>query len=616
MQLIDRITIRYFRSVYTLTISECKDITVLAGKNDVGKSNILKALNLFFNQQTDYLQNHNFADDYSLDRKEEVRKDTIRGQQFISISVRFKRGEMMKNSLPPVFSVTKKWNMDSSEFKMISDVQAKMQLYARKQGIKYSEKTTARFLSIFLNRIKFIYIPAIKDERIFSYALNVLQNSLFDSKNKPILDAPIGAANEAIQIIIKELQDDFYRATGIQNSVEMPNTLNYAKGLLQINTEVQTKNIKGTVSIDKRGDGIRTHYIPKILNYVASNSKNLYIWGFEEPENSYEYRRCIQVADEFETCYCKKSQIFLTSHSPSFFKEKPNIKSINIIGYKNGRTILLDNCTGLDEELGYIELYRNFVDQVKQLEEEKKNNEIKINELNDKLMGITVPTILTEGKTDASLLKLAIQKLGKTEFANWNIQPIIFDKTSNNDMLLKYLKALRDNQQYMPPVIGMFDRDTKLLINPGDDQSDIRKETYVRLSENVYAFAIPIPHNRPEEDQISIEHYFTDEEIKTQLNGKRLFMGNEFYSTGSFKGEEQYHYKKGANVANTIKIIEHEQGAYVTNKDGSGDFSISKERFVESIKKEEEGFKDISFSEFEKIFEVLTMINADFTETE
>ncbi len=45
MKIIDSITIRYFRSVYTLNIGQCEDITIVSGRNDVGKSNILKALN-------------------------------------------------------------------------------------------------------------------------------------------------------------------------------------------------------------------------------------------------------------------------------------------------------------------------------------------------------------------------------------------------------------------------------------------------------------------------------------------------------------------------------------------------------------------------------------------
>ena len=88
-----------------------------------------------------------------------------------------------------------------------------------------------------------------------------MQESLFSSKNKKILDTPINEANHAVQNVIGELQKDFEDATGIKNFVELPNTLNYTHGLLQVNT--QTSN--GLISIDKRGDGIKAHYIPKIV---------------------------------------------------------------------------------------------------------------------------------------------------------------------------------------------------------------------------------------------------------------------------------------------------------------------------------------------------------------
>ena len=216
MKIIDSITIRYFRSVYTLNIGQCEDITIVSGRNDVGKSNILKALNLFFCQQSDYLHNFDFVEDYSNIRRDEVKKDTIRGQQFISISIRFLRGNRMENSLPPSFSVTKRWDMHSSECKMTSDVLARMEQFSKKQGKKFSEKTTNTSLSTFLNRIRYIYVPAIKDEQVFKETLNLLQESLFSSKNKKILDTPINEANHAVQNVIGELQKDFEDATGIE----------------------------------------------------------------------------------------------------------------------------------------------------------------------------------------------------------------------------------------------------------------------------------------------------------------------------------------------------------------------------------------------------------------
>ena len=47
------ISIKYFRSIVSMNIS-VEQLNMFVGLNDVGKSNILKALNLFFKEETDY----------------------------------------------------------------------------------------------------------------------------------------------------------------------------------------------------------------------------------------------------------------------------------------------------------------------------------------------------------------------------------------------------------------------------------------------------------------------------------------------------------------------------------------------------------------------------------
>lgn len=157
-------------------------------------------------------------------------------------------------------------------------------------------------------------------------------------------------------------------------------------------------------------------------------------------------------------------------------------------------------------------------------------------------------------------------------------------------------------------IIGMFDRDTPLLTEINGSRVDIRNEKFVKIGKNIFAFSIPVPHARAESDQISIEHYFTDKEIKTELEGKRLFIGNEFYKTGVCKSNRSLYYKSGAKVADTIKIIEHESNNYVMNADGTGDYSISKSAFVNAICEEKDSFKGFSFDEFQKIFDVINSI--------
>lgn len=61
---IKEIRIRNFRSIIDMTLYP-KDMNIIVGLNDSGKSNILKALNLFFNNQTDENSPFDFRTDYS-----------------------------------------------------------------------------------------------------------------------------------------------------------------------------------------------------------------------------------------------------------------------------------------------------------------------------------------------------------------------------------------------------------------------------------------------------------------------------------------------------------------------------------------------------------------------
>ena len=58
------IRIKNFRSIRNETIT-AKDFNIFVGLNDAGKSNVLKALNLFFTGETDYGKKFSFENDFS-----------------------------------------------------------------------------------------------------------------------------------------------------------------------------------------------------------------------------------------------------------------------------------------------------------------------------------------------------------------------------------------------------------------------------------------------------------------------------------------------------------------------------------------------------------------------
>lgn len=66
MEIIQSIQIRKFRSLKSMTNKELvvTDLNIFVGQNDQGKSNILRALNLFFNGETDMGSRFRFSEDY------------------------------------------------------------------------------------------------------------------------------------------------------------------------------------------------------------------------------------------------------------------------------------------------------------------------------------------------------------------------------------------------------------------------------------------------------------------------------------------------------------------------------------------------------------------------
>lgn len=64
MLLIKEIEIAYFRSIYKFSVTGCQDLNIIFGRNDAGKSNVLRALNLFFSGETNLGQQFNFPRDF------------------------------------------------------------------------------------------------------------------------------------------------------------------------------------------------------------------------------------------------------------------------------------------------------------------------------------------------------------------------------------------------------------------------------------------------------------------------------------------------------------------------------------------------------------------------
>lgn len=414
MRMIRRVEIKYFRSIYSVVLKQCGSLNILSGRNDVGKSNVLRALNLFFNGQTDWKSPLDFSRDFSLSRLEQVRKDSVKGKQFIQVAIEFERPSNFKGSLPERFVVKRSWYRDQNQFGQSDNLVA-----LEKAGKCPSTLATAqRMLPVFLNRVHFEYVPAVKDRAFFDHILSRLQHSLLGGALEA--DNPISELSEQLAVHIGQqvgdLRQDFSRATSLDTEIEPPKQLS---SLFQA-FQVSVPSGDSRVSLNLRGDGMQARYIPSVLHYIASKSPSFFIWGFEEPENSLEFSSADSLADDIETRYAKDAQIFVTSHSPAMVSRNgPDVSCYRVwqpetqteaekLDYPLGKSA---SGAQLQEEIGLLriqqEIHAEYKSKLTQLEALSQ----KIIELEGEIEIQKLPLVLVEGITDVVIFEEAWAKL-------------------------------------------------------------------------------------------------------------------------------------------------------------------------------------------------------------
>ncbi|MBC8506246.1 MAG: ATP-binding protein [Chloroflexi bacterium] len=507
------------------------DLTILSGANDVGKSNLLKALNLFFNNEVDWLAPIDFYRDFSLRRLDEVRRESIKGKQFIRIDVDFRRPSSYSGSLPPTFTVTKWWFRDS----VIPQEDNNLENQADK--LPSTLETARRMLSKFLNRVHFEYVPAIRDRKYYEYVLENLQETLITTQmesDDPILNA-VRILNTKIEERAKSLQSDFEKATTIEANVSLPTDPRSLFRAFSVSTKWQNEAMKDAeeeqeVLLALRGDGIQACYVPALLNYIAKNSAEFYLWGFEEPENSVEYNLAIDLADRFNKVYSKNAQIFITSHSPAFVSlQDSEVVSYRVYKEEDSTEVAQlypsqdeESLHQLSEDIGLFSIQKELHFKYLRTREKTLEAQREAEYLRDELSRSLIPVIYVEGKTDANILNVAWNKLFPEDEMPFDIKhcdPLPEDRDGGSggaNTLKTFLSTVRADSSRL--AIGIFDRDVegckeyKKLPAYFEEISEL--ETKVSKNQKAAGFLLPVPVGKEAYayfQNLYIEFYFSEQ---------------------------------------------------------------------------------------------------------
>ncbi len=227
--------------------------------------------------------------------------------------------------------------------------------------------------------------------------------------------------------------------------------------------------------------------------------------------------------------------------------------------------------------------------------------------------------IITEGKTDWKHLKHAL-----TVFQSQNLyNDINFDFFEYEDDLQMGNNKLMDILNYTKL---FYSAGIKVFIFDSDDKEINKKhagESFVSWGNNVFSLILPVPEFREKTPLISIENYYTDEEIKTyDENKRRLYINDEFNDeTGKLKNKPRIfntQYKKLKNnppnhiiddnvflVPENIEICD--ENIYKIKKECTN-IALSKNNFAENISKSKKPFDSIRSDKFSLIFDVIREI--------
>ena len=364
-----------------MTINNVSKLNIFIGKNDTGKSNVLRALDLYFNNKID--------------------KEPLVWERDFNITYKKARG---KNA-PTFIAIYIKFILDNnySKSKLYKTIISNLgneffigkRIYANRSEMFYSKNENALFkhplpednewfdsVTTFISYIHYFYIPINKDENWLkdSYIFKDIKNRFIDAwgkggktrKNIAKLKTQISSLlikiKENVDKGMEEITKDFQVLFDEYDKVTFttPTDPNDLFGLLDI--EVTSSNNIST-NLGVRGSGVQSASIPLLLYYVdtgkalaARNSLYFPIWGIEEPESFQHNDLEKNLSDIFFSKISKKISVFLTTHSINYLRPD-GLDITHLFKLENGVSQLTEEDADWDQffretsrEMGFLNM--------------------------------------------------------------------------------------------------------------------------------------------------------------------------------------------------------------------------------------------------------------------
>lgn len=463
---IRKITIENFRSIRKLSFST-SDLTLLVGKNDCGKSNILRALNLFFNDETSPNRPLNFEEDYCYYTPSIVKK-----AKEIKIILEIEPPDSYKHTNGDIITWEKRWRKDGLIDHGYYGVRFLQSPRGRMKNEQVKIPKNSNLHSLF-KKIEFEYVPAIKDATYFDALRGRIYGIISEAATKTFNESSKDFES-SIGDHLNDLTEEIQKSLGFKTKLALPRDLSH------IFERLDFQSGDHNTSLEYRGDGIKARHIPLILKFMADKKSELqttgsmpysFIWAYEEPENNLEFSNAMSLAGQMlELVSNDVAQVILTTHSPAFYDLRKNENSREVVcGYvsklsnESGTTVSDLSENVIDENMGTLAMFSvRFEELTKDIRLQLEYKEDALRLAND-----SSHKVFVEGESDQIIFKKALEVF-YPQFAQ-NISFVTKNDGAGHTYVIDMLNCWRSqhkHHQEKPKAAGIVD---------GDAREDLKK---------------------------------------------------------------------------------------------------------------------------------------------
>jgi len=321
MQLVRNVRIIGFRSIQAADLLDLRPLTVLIGKNSSGKSNVLRALNLFFNGEIEPGRGVSFTRDYNEDSGRRKKKKEIAVEVDFELPATFKPRKELQgvSTWGSAFTIRRSWELDQRRA-----VQETLTVLSAGKEVEDAQDLARQFLGL----ITYRYVP---NRSIPADLLRNESQAIADSifirmkgyKHAAALFKSFGAAASRMLSPVAEALE----VTGSPLSSPSLVTAESIGQMLSMRGFQAVGPHGGAVQDQDWGSGHQAFFLYLILHLIDTSYarfwgwKQATIWGLEEPESGLHRDLETRLADQIREWTAEdraRLQVIQTSHSPVF----------------------------------------------------------------------------------------------------------------------------------------------------------------------------------------------------------------------------------------------------------------------------------------------------------